>query len=270
MPSGPTTKTKKALFSLAGNICSFPDCSTVNYDPESDTLFGEIAHIRASQSGGPRHDAAFAEVHSLANLIVLCGVHHKLVDDHPEEFTVDRLVAMKATHEEQSPAIPGAMVDRIVTKLEASHAGMVAISINQQGGQTANVIANIGPRPRTLAGRDTAEIVERLRGFGPKNVEVTDMRNDFDTEGLAQELISVFREAGWNVTVGWMMSTRPVRGIQLHTSEEPASESDRTVLDWLSGLGWVTGATHGAKRDHSAGSRVSEGPRLQVLVGRRS
>jgi hypothetical protein len=268
MPGEPTSKTKKALFSLAGNTCAFPDCSTVNYDPRADTLFGEIAHIRAQQSGGPRYDAAFGEVHSLANLIVLCGVHHKLIDDHPDEFTVDRLVAMKSAHEEGSAEISGAMVDRIVGKLEASHPGMVTISINQQGGQTANVIANIGPQRRTLAGRDTAGFVERLRALGPQNVEVTDMKNDFDTEGLAQELIGVFRAAGWHVTTGWMMSSQPVRGIQLRTSAQAASESDNAVLEFLRGLEWVSSATQGRQLSHGLSLPSDQEPRLQILVGR--
>lgn len=121
MPSEPTARTIKALFILAGNKCAFPRCTTPNYDRVTQTVLGEIAHIRARQVGGPRYVADFDDVHSLPNLIVLCGVHHKMVDDNPERFSVESLVAMKAEHERLvSDDLSGSDVDHIVARLTPS------------------------------------------------------------------------------------------------------------------------------------------------------
>ncbi len=49
---------------------------------DSETVTGEICHIRAASSGGPRYDPAQSEedCYAASNLLVLCGRHHKIVD----------------------------------------------------------------------------------------------------------------------------------------------------------------------------------------------
>jgi hypothetical protein len=50
---------------------------------------------------GPRHDPNFptGEVNELTNLMLLCRIHHKLIDDQSETYTTDLLRGMKANHE---------------------------------------------------------------------------------------------------------------------------------------------------------------------------
>jgi len=82
-----------------------PDCRRELVIDASETddpsVVGEAAHIVAEESNGPRGDSPLTkEQRNLyANLIVLCNVHHKQVDDQVMSFTVDRLIEMKATHE---------------------------------------------------------------------------------------------------------------------------------------------------------------------------
>lgn len=96
----PTEVTIKRLFALSRNRCSFPNCTTAIVQP-SGTVTGEICHIKARQPGGKRYDAAQTdeERHAFANLVLFCSVHHKIVDDQPDKFSVELLKEMKEMHE---------------------------------------------------------------------------------------------------------------------------------------------------------------------------
>jgi hypothetical protein len=101
MMKSPRVKTLKRLFSLSGNKCAFPGCATPLADMESDTLRGEVCHIKGRGSKGPRHDPRLTKekLHAFENLILLCPTHHEDIDSDPACYTVDRLRAMKEEHE---------------------------------------------------------------------------------------------------------------------------------------------------------------------------
>jgi hypothetical protein len=90
----------KRLFALSHNICAFPNCD-IAIVQTSGVLTGKICHIKGRNPGGPRYDPnqTDKERSSFENLILLCSVHHDIVDSQPEEFTVERLQKMKAKHE---------------------------------------------------------------------------------------------------------------------------------------------------------------------------
>ena len=89
--TNPTHRTFNLLYARSGNRCAFPKCP--NQITLNETLLGEVAHIKAASPNGPRYDAAQTdeERRSYGNLILLCGVHHKFVDDDEEAYTVSRL-----------------------------------------------------------------------------------------------------------------------------------------------------------------------------------
>lgn len=100
-------KTHKMLWARSGNRCAFPDCRqplVEHIDGSGPSILGVEAHIIAQSDGGPRGAAGveLADRDALANLILLCGVHHKLVDDHPDAYTVEVLREMKRVHEEST------------------------------------------------------------------------------------------------------------------------------------------------------------------------
>lgn len=101
--SAPTQRVVKRLFALSSNQCAFPNCSTAIVQRESDTVTGKICHIKARSPKGPRFDPSQTddERHGFANLLLLCGVHHDVVDDpsRSREYTVNALTQMKAEHE---------------------------------------------------------------------------------------------------------------------------------------------------------------------------
>lgn len=67
----------------------------------SESVVGDECHIISGAKGGPRFDPSFPlfEVDKLSNLILLCRIHHKLIDDQAEIYTADHLRRMKADHE---------------------------------------------------------------------------------------------------------------------------------------------------------------------------
>lgn len=99
------TKTRTMLWGRAGGHCSFPECRrNLIFDAsetDDESLVGDIAHIVAESADGPRGDSPLTpeERRRFSNLILLCKVHHKLVDDQFNKFTIEVLQQMKAEHE---------------------------------------------------------------------------------------------------------------------------------------------------------------------------
>jgi hypothetical protein len=97
-------KTHKMLWARSGNRCAFPECGRLlveDVEGAGASILGVEAHIVARRPNGPR-GVAVAETElgdALANLILLCPLHHKIVDDHADTYTVDVLAAMKLAHE---------------------------------------------------------------------------------------------------------------------------------------------------------------------------
>jgi hypothetical protein len=101
MPKEPSEKTIKRLFATYGNQCAFPKCSTPLVDTRSGTVLGEICHIKGRKPGAARYDSTQTdeERHDFENLIMLCGTHHKFIDDDEVAYTVERLQELKRAHE---------------------------------------------------------------------------------------------------------------------------------------------------------------------------
>ncbi len=57
-------------------------------------------HIISPREKGPRHDPTYPQekLDSDENLILLCRIHHKMVDDQEETYTRDILRQMKSNH----------------------------------------------------------------------------------------------------------------------------------------------------------------------------
>src|SRR5438128_6997030 len=98
--AGPSDKTVKRLFALSRNRCAFPKCETPIVH-SSGTVTREVCHIRAQGAGGPRFDQTQTDDarHAFENLILLCSVHHRVVDDQPNTYTIELLTDMKEMHE---------------------------------------------------------------------------------------------------------------------------------------------------------------------------
>ncbi len=88
---------------MSGNRCAI--CRNVlvidptDKDPES--VVGEECHIVSSSPKGPRYDnnCPIPDIDNIDNIILLCRVHHKMIDDQTKEYTVDKLRKIKEVHE---------------------------------------------------------------------------------------------------------------------------------------------------------------------------
>lgn len=112
-------KVQSALWARSAGRCQYRGC---NHDLVGDlisgnenALFGFIAHIIADSADGPRGDPIRSPLlaKSLDNLMLMCAVHHKLIDvdslvDHPEAL----LAEMKAEHEARVAMLAGIDTDR--------------------------------------------------------------------------------------------------------------------------------------------------------------
>lgn len=93
---------RKILWGRSGSRCAICPVALVadRTAGDSEAVVGDEAHIVARSRGGPRAGGlAEADLDAYDNMILLCRVHHKVVDDQPLEYTRERLHQIKATHE---------------------------------------------------------------------------------------------------------------------------------------------------------------------------
>ncbi len=96
--------TRVALWGRAGGCCSEPSCrrALTHFGEGGDlALTGETCHIRSKRPEGPRHDPNYHVdlLDSYDNVLLMCGVHHKIIDTLHAEYTVERLIKIKNDHE---------------------------------------------------------------------------------------------------------------------------------------------------------------------------
>jgi hypothetical protein len=96
-------KTRKMLWGRAANRCAICRRELVVDESETDdpSVVGEECHIVAQSVDGPRgnSDLALEKRDTYANLVLLCNVDHKIVDDQPGKYSIAELISIKATHE---------------------------------------------------------------------------------------------------------------------------------------------------------------------------
>jgi hypothetical protein len=96
---------QKMLWGRSASRCAFTECrrELVMDATTADraAIVGEVAHIVSESPDGPRGNSHLTadERSRYANLILLCNVHHQLIDDQPNTYSVDRLLQMKNDHE---------------------------------------------------------------------------------------------------------------------------------------------------------------------------
>jgi hypothetical protein len=153
--------TRVILWAKAAGRCQYSGCNKSLIGDlisgTEDKNFGFVAHIVADTPTGPRGDLIRSPLLSndVSNLMLLCHVHHKLidvdaVDQHPEE----RLLMMKASHERRVEIVVAIDEDR------ASHVLRYA--------------ANIGGHESPVAYEQisTAMLPERFPSDGHRTLDI--------------------------------------------------------------------------------------------------
>jgi hypothetical protein len=98
------------------------------------TVTGEICHICGQSPGGPRFERnqTDEERHAFENLILLCSVHHRVVDDQPEKFTRELLEEIKAMHEREGDIELSIEAAKLADKLISASRPLVQASGHAQ------------------------------------------------------------------------------------------------------------------------------------------
>ncbi len=110
---GASAVTREQLVAASAGRCEFAGCNKLLYEHEltkKDGNFGEAAHIVALSESGPRGDIdrpTTVEINSADNLMMLCAADHKLIDDRPDEYSVEMLREWKRIHEERIRLVTG-------------------------------------------------------------------------------------------------------------------------------------------------------------------
>ena len=90
----------KILWGRSGNRCAI--CKLELTPDGSRETLGEMAHIVAKSSDGPRGDETMSveQRNAYDNLILLCPTHHAEVDKTPDDWSIYQLHTIKRGHEE--------------------------------------------------------------------------------------------------------------------------------------------------------------------------
>lgn len=117
---GIADKTRKLIWAKSGNRCAMcRHVLCVDATLENDeSIIGEECHIISKNLNGPRFDSKYSDskLDSYENLILLCRIHHKQIDDQYVTYTAEVLRKIKENHEEwvskqldKDPKIPPTM-----------------------------------------------------------------------------------------------------------------------------------------------------------------
>lgn len=258
----PSTATVKRLFAVSGNLCAFPKCSNPLVDELSGKVTGEICHIKAKSPDGPRFEAVQTdeERHGFDNLILLCPIHHQVVDDDPEAYSYERLQKMKSTHEAAQPntgTLSDAAANTLINNIQGNTVanGSIIVNQNQMGGQVAHSITNNGPQPRQFTQAAANQLIANLKKLPPETITLFCLMGDTEGYQLVMNLKSVLESAGWKIEkVLQSLFNGPVKGVHVETPADTAGV--RTLILWLQAVGFNPQPKLGA-----------EIPKLGLVVG---
>ena len=92
-------KTRKILWGMSGNRCAICKIKLVidATDEDSESVVGDECHIISGAPAGPRYSSSFPleKIDQEENLILLCKVHHKMIDDQHETYTGEIVKGIK-------------------------------------------------------------------------------------------------------------------------------------------------------------------------------
>ena len=100
---GISDKTRKLLWGRSGSRCAFcrQELCVDSTPLDGESIVGDECHIHSKETNGPRFVSPqpFDDMDCYPNLILLCRVHHKQVDDQQNTYASAVLIKMKNEHE---------------------------------------------------------------------------------------------------------------------------------------------------------------------------
>ncbi len=168
----PSVPTQKRLFAVSGNRCAFRQCRQPLVDESSGKVTARLCHIKGNKPTSKRYDPSQPEEErqGFDNLILMCPIHHDVIDADDVTFSVEVLRTLKSEHEakyrDQAPLSTRAEELFLANVVVDISDGSIILSANQSGGQIAHIIHNnygTAPQPQSalraeLAKRHLADV----------------------------------------------------------------------------------------------------------------
>lgn len=204
---GISLKTHKILWGKSGNKCSFPDCKIDLVMDESETddpsVVGEEAHIVARKKNGPRGISELTKEQrdKYNNLILLCSVHHKVIDDQETTYTIELLKQYKKEHENW--VNQNLSIDKIKERDDIVYAGYIdtiieLADINSWKGWTSYVFGGGSPSMRNTTIDNLRKVIEFiLSRVWPKRYPKLETAI-INFKNITNDFLSVFNEYAEN------------------------------------------------------------------------
>ena len=191
-------KTRKILWGRSGNRCAVCRRELVigATTVDGDAVVGDECHIVSGKVGGPRHATGLPpeRLEHLGNLILLCRVHHKMVDDQCETYTAEVLRKLKENHE------------KWVASALAEDDRKAPVRIRRLKGNVPAVLS------RVTSGQEIMRITGGAFAYSfdhdePESDTEVDLIGDFLQEAQDWGDLWSDLEAGGQVRAGYRMST---------------------------------------------------------------
>lgn len=199
--SGPNRATIKRLYAVSGNRCAFPKCTAPLV--HGNKVTGRVCHIKGAKPGSARYDAgqSEAERHGFENLILMCPIHHDVIDADEVAYSVERLLSLKVSDER--PQIAADVPDDIVQQfLVSGEHGILNVynqnvsSINQQGGITAHTV-NVPSVQRGMSEALKSGILAQFPR--DKQIVVWSVAGNEETHIFAQQIFQFMKVNGFDM-----------------------------------------------------------------------
>lgn len=239
----PTLPTIKKLFALSGNCCAFPHCTTPLIDEISGKVTGKICHIKGQRPNGPRYDPNQSEEkrQSISNLLLLCPIHHDVIDTDTESYTGERLYKMKQDHEKTmkpTKEISDSMASSFIANINKINItnGSVIFSNNQMGGQTAHSIVNVGRQPRRISQAAANALIADLRKRPSEQVKLTGLLGDTESTNLTEIIENILNAAGWTTRISSGAFNSLPKNIVITINKK--SEEFDILINWFANIGF--------------------------------
>lgn len=191
-------RVRKILWGRSGNRCAICRHELVVAATlvDDESVVGDECHIVSGKTEGPRHEPTLPTdgFDEPDNLILLCRVHHKMVDDQHENYTIEVLQKLKMDHE------------RWVATTLTEEKQLPTVRVRPIKGNVPTHLV------RLTSGREIMTVVGGAFAF---SFEHDEPRSDMEVETLGSFLqeaqdygdMSSDLEAGERVSTGFRMST---------------------------------------------------------------
>lgn len=180
-----TDKTRKVLWGRSGNRCAICRQRLVveETDIDAESVVGDECHIISDAPNGPRHDPTLPldKTDEISNLLLLCRVHHKMVDDQYETYTTELLRGIKSSHEKwveskfrDKEDIPPVKIKRLKSEIPSQLLAMTS------GRDLFNLASNCHGSYQHYSDNLTDEEVEAVGGFLQNLQDWIDFASDLE------------------------------------------------------------------------------------------